>query len=82
MFRIFVHNSIESILVFVLDDTERSSTPGLVATIHLARVGIKISAMSPGKGGNSHTSTHAFGARNDKKSATDRGMFWDGFCGH
>ena len=85
IFRISVHSSKESFLLlesFVDDVTESSSKPGVVATIHLANVGIKISETPPGIGGSTHTSFHAFGAIDIKNSATDLGIVWDEDCGH
>jgi hypothetical protein len=75
----------ESILLLVRfddDDTESSFMPGLIATIHLARVEMNTSETPPGNGGSTHTSFHAFGASKIKNSATDFGMILDELWGH
>jgi hypothetical protein len=53
---------------------ETNSRPGVRATIHLAKVGIKIFRTPRGKGGRELMSIHAFGEIEVRKYATDFGI--------
>ncbi len=78
MFRISVQRSIEAILPFAWladDDTESTCRPGLIATTHLARVGMNVSEIPPGKGGRAHTLFHEVGDSRTKNSAIAAGMY-------